>query len=268
MESWRIYLKLFESHATVHTLKLEIDFGVARHTYIPATVRVIAHILRIEGIGEHAVCVVQITATAWARRQGAGDVGHIDFNQVAACLQVQPQIVCLRKKTLAAIHIVAQTLQGLIACPFVDGDIIIIAFIRAEWNFGKVQANRVIDRHRNEEITVCSIREPHASLNAAIDVTTGRFGEYSQFESLSDIIGAELDINPIVIRVIIIGYSLAAIYKLGGKVESLRGYLFTGENHLRAVAVLQQLWVLCENCRRARRRWGIWSGRKRGRVKR
>lgn len=86
----RICLKLCESHSTVHTLELEMHFRVARHTYIPAAVRVIAHILRIEGIGEHALCVVQITATARARRHGAGDVGHIDVNQVAACLQVQP----------------------------------------------------------------------------------------------------------------------------------------------------------------------------------
>lgn len=234
-------MKLIESHATVHTLKLEIHFGVARHTDIPATVRVIAHILRVEGIGEHALCVVQITATARSRRQGAGDVGHIDVNQVAACLQVQSQIVCLREETLAAVHIGAQTLQGLVACPFVDCDIIIIAIIRAECNFGKVQANRVIDRHRNEEITVCSIREPHASLNATIDVATGRIGEHTQFESLSGVIGAKLDINRIGVRIIIIGHSLAAIDKLGGIVESHTAYLFTGENHLRAVAVLQHL---------------------------
>lgn len=87
-----------------------MHFGVARHTYIPAAVRVIAHILWIEGIGEHALGVVQITATARARRQGAGNIGYIDVNQVAACLQVQPQIVCLREETLAAIQIGAQTL--------------------------------------------------------------------------------------------------------------------------------------------------------------
>lgn len=197
-----------------------MHFRVARHTYIPAAVRVIAHILRIKGIGEHALCVVQITATAGARRHGAGDVGHIDVNQVAACLQVQPQIVCLREETLAAIHIGAQTLQGLIACPFENGDIIIIAIIRAEVHCGKVQADRIIHRHRYEEITVCGIREPYASLNASIDVTTGRIGEYSQFESLTGIIGAELDINLIGVRVIIIGYSMAAINILRGKVES------------------------------------------------
>lgn len=100
---------------------------------------------------------------------------------------------------------------------------IYIAIIRAEVHCGKVQANRVIDRHRYEEITVCGIREPYASLNASIDVTTVRIGEYAQLESLTGIIGAELNTNPIGVWVIIIGYSMAAINILRGKVKSLRG---------------------------------------------
>lgn len=73
---------------------------VARHSDSPAALGVIAHILRIKGVCEDALGVVDVAPTAGSGLNLTGNVCHVEVGVIAAHLEVQPQFVGLGKRLL------------------------------------------------------------------------------------------------------------------------------------------------------------------------